>query len=116
MPLAAPVLDGKTLPLPNGYVREPVPVVVEKALADGTVVRYHRGHRMRFTLRWSRKRETVADMVEDLARLRGATQFIDQDGTPYVVLVESSDGLEPVPGTDPPRFNCGIVLIERRPR
>lgn len=116
MPLAAPVLDGTTLPFPNGYVRESVPVVAEKTLADGTVVRYHRGHRTRFTLRWTRKRETVADVIEALGRLRGATQYVDQDGTPYVVLVDSSDGLEPVPGTDPPRFNCGLVLIERRPR
>lgn len=116
MPLAAPVLDGQTLPLPNGKVRDAVPVVDERTLADGTTARYHRGHKTRFTLRWQLKRQDVADLVESLGRIRGATQYVDQDGTPYVVLVEELDGLEPVAGTDPVRYGCGIVLIERRPR
>jgi hypothetical protein len=116
VPLTYPYLNGQALPLPASNVRELVPVVEEKTLADGTTVRYHRGHKTRVTLRWTRKREDVAKAIDALGRLRGSTQFVDQDGTPYVVLVESSDGLDAVPGTDPPRYGCGLVLIERRPR
>lgn len=112
----APMLAGVTLPRPTGYTRTPEPVVDERTLADGTQVRYHRGHRNTWELRWSLKSEAVADLIESLGRTRGVTQYVDIDGTPYVVLCGDIDGVEAVAATDPVRYAVGLSIIERRPR
>jgi hypothetical protein len=114
--MPAPVLAGVTLPLPSGYGVTPVPVVDERELADGTLVRYHRGHRTRWALSWRSKRpDTLADIFQ-AAQVRGVTQFVDLDGVPHVVLVEDVDEASAIPGTVPVRWECGVTLVERRPR
>lgn len=117
MPLnLAPVLDGVTMPRPSTYVRRPVAVASDRELASGVIARYSRGHRFEHKLSWALAQETAALLLEQLARIRGVTQFVDMDGTPYVVLVDEFPGLEPIPGTAPPRYKVSLSLKERRPR
>lgn len=117
MPLAlAPTLDGVTMPRPSTYRRTAKAVKDDRELASGTVARYSRGHRFEHVLGWELAQETAALLLEQLARIRGVTQFVDMDGTPYVVLVDDFDGLTPIPGTAPPRYKVGLTLRERRPR
>lgn len=114
--MPAPILDGQTLPLPSSHVREAEEVVDRRTLADGSTVRYHRGHRTRIRLGWRMRPAAAAALVDQLSRLRRVTQYVDIDGTPYVVEVQASDGVEAVPGTDPIRYAVGLTVVERRPR
>lgn len=117
MPLAlAPVLDGVTMPRPSTYRRTPIAVASDRELAGGTIARYSRGHRFQHSMSWDLAKESAALLLEQLGRIRGVTQFVDMDGTPYVVLVDDFDGLEPIPGTEPPRYKVSLTIKERRPR
>lgn len=117
MPLALPpVLDGVTMPRPSAYRRRPVAVASDQELSSGTIARYSRGHRFTHELSWELMQESGALLLEQLGRIRGVTQFVDMDGTPYVVLVDDFDGLEPIAGTAPPRYKVSLSLKERRPR
>lgn len=117
MPLdLAPVLDGVTMPRPSAYRRTPVAVASDRELAGGTIARYSRGHRYEHKFGWELAQEAAALLLEQLGRIRGVTQLVDMDGTPYVVLVADFDGLEPIPGTAPPRYKVSLSLRERRPR
>jgi hypothetical protein len=117
VPLAlAPVLDGVTMPRPSQYRRTPVAVAQDRELSGGTIARYSRGHRFQHVMSWELAQETAALLLEQLGRIRGVTQFVDMDGTPYVVLVDDFDGLEPIAGTAPVRYKVSLSLKERRPR
>lgn len=116
MALTRAVLNGYTLPLISRYSRKRVPVEETRELSSGTVARYHRGHRSVFNLSWSMVHADALEVIEQVGRIRGATQFIDVDGTPYVVLVEELDDIVPIPGTEPEKYAVGIRLTERRPR
>lgn len=114
--MPAPILDGVTLPAPTSHTLQLVPVTQDVELADGTTVRYHRGHRTRVSMRWRMVSRSVRDAIVALSRVRGVTQYVDIDGTPYVVRVDSPDEVDSVAATDPVRYDVGLTLIERRPR
>lgn len=114
--MALPILDGRTLPAPSSHVRDLEDVVDRRTLADGSTVRYHRGHRTRVRLGWRLQRAAAAKLVEELARVRRTTQYVDIDGTPYVVEVAGFDGADAIAGTDPVRYTVGLTVAELRPR
>jgi hypothetical protein len=117
MPSTPPVLAGSALPLPNGHERTPIPVESTVELAGGGRSRYHRGHRVRVELEWRSLTTDAADTLDAaVRRTRGATQYVDIDGTPYVVLVEEYSGRDAVPGTDPVRYRASLTVEERGPR
>lgn len=116
MTLSRPVLAGVTLRRPSSWNRTPGAVESTVELADGTLTRYHRGHRLVFTLSWDTLTEQDAAAVDALSVLTGPVQYVDLDGTSYAVLVTGWDGSTAIPGTDPVRYSAGLTLTEQAPR
>lgn len=111
---AQPILNGISLPRPNSASESPEQVGTRVELANGRTVPYVRGLRMIFALGWAKLTEAERTALLS-AYSPGASSYVSQDGTPYVVLADPPQWT-PVPGTDPVRFDASITLREQTPR
>lgn len=114
--LGQPTLAGVVLPRPSAHTRTPVEVSSSTQLADGSDATYHLGHRMVFDMRWDLATDEVASLVERLGMLVGPVEYVDLDGTSYVVSVADRAPREAIRGTDPVRYTVGLTVQEHAPR
>lgn len=114
--LGQPTLAGVVLPRPTSHTRTPMEVSSTTTLADGSDATYHLGHRMVFDMSWDLATDDTAALVERLGMLVGPVEYVDLDGTSYVVTVNDRAPREAIRGTDPVRYTVGITVQEAAPR
>lgn len=114
MPLtAAPILYGRTLRRPQTRARKPEPLSSTVTLAGGALRRYSRGSRFRWSLSWVNLPEAQALELDSVLTRQGATQFVDQDGQSYTVIIEGYSGIEARSGTSPVRYDASVDLVQQ---
>lgn len=110
---AAPVLNGTTLPRPNGAPEEPTQVGQDVTLAAGKIIRYDRGVRQSITYTWTKLTEAELATIR-AAYTRGACSLRGVDGILRVVLC-SPPKVTPIAGTSPVRFDVELAVVEQTP-
>lgn len=112
--MPAPVLNGVTLPRPNAQSKSGSGVGGDVQLASGALVRYDRGKRATWAVKWNRCTDATRSLLEAAAAVRGAVTWTDPFGFTATVLVDDPQ-VDPIAGTDPPRFDVALKLTAVRP-
>lgn len=114
--MPSPRLAGVTLRAPSSHSRVPAEVSTEVQLADGSTASYSQGFVMVWSLTWELTSGEESASIERLGMLVGPQEYVDIDGTVWVVTVSDRQPREAIRGTDPIRYGVGLTLQEHTPR